>query len=922
MPFVLAPELFIAGLASAGFAGCLGWWLGRRGQQASPAAASINLPPPQNAVSTAVPAAASVTATNDEIQRLRQLLDASSDGTWEWRLDGNRWWFSDSMLALYGYRRDEFSFEGISFLDGVHPDDREPLMAQFKSRTGNRFVMEFRSRHKSGRYIWLLQRGEVIERNAEGRPTAIIGTATNIDAVKKAQRLIGSMAENLSSVVGDQFFERLVDVVASALDVRCCMVMDCTSDYLKLNYICMRVDGNTSSQRNIVLQKPLFGYTDAQNHLSVRIGKDIPAEDWSWLGFVPQFTAGMPLLNSSGERIGYLVLSHDQLLRNPAEVESVVKIFADRSASELVRVRNERELLKSRENYFAFVQSSQDAIWRVDLDPPLDIDMDVQDQALAILRCGIIGECNQAAARLWHRRGASAMVGMPLRELISEKELEEAPESLQRFVTCGYHDIDMNLHAPATLDTAERWLTMSRDGIVENGKLTRIWGVIRDITQLHQHLQKMQLQAEYDSLTGLPNRHRLFDIIKKSIDTERSKRFALLLMDLDRFKEINDTLGHHYGDEILKQIAPRIEQRLVGRQALVARLGGDEFAVMVPEIDAHKLGDLALMLVKVIREPYTVAGLQLTVGVSLGGVLYPHHGTDEVSLMRCADVAMYSAKKRSMGFMLYEPSIDGHSPERLALLSDLEYAIDNNQLALVYQPKVDLRDASCIGVEVLVRWQHPVRGMVSPGMFIPLAETTELIHPLTRWVLTTAIAQWRMWTNERLQLSIAVNISARNLLDDRLPQAIEDLLEKYDMEAEYLELEITESAFMSEPQRALTNIERIHAMGVSLSIDDFGTGYSSLSYLKRLPVNTLKIDLGFVRHMLDSEQDATIVRTIIHLAHDLGLKVVAEGVESKEIFEALAGQDCDLAQGYHICRPVMASDISEWLMRHARRHIA
>jgi EAL domain-containing protein (putative c-di-GMP-specific phosphodiesterase class I) len=209
--------------------------------------------------------------------------------------------------------------------------------------------------------------------------------------------------------------------------------------------------------------------------------------------------------------------------------------------------------------------------------------------------------------------------------------------------------------------------------------------------------------------------------------------------------------------------------------------------------------------------------------------------------------------------------------------------------------------------------------MVSPGVFIPLAETTELIHPLTHWVLSKSIAQWRNWTDSGLEISIAVNISARNLLDDRLPQTISDLLEQYDMGAEYLELELTESAFMSEPQRALTNIERIHAMGVSLSIDDFGTGYSSLSYLKRLPVDTLKIDLGFVRHMLESEQDATIVRTIIHLAHDLGLRVVAEGVESQEIFEALAKEDCDLAQGYHISRPVMAGDISDWLMRHARR---
>jgi len=894
MPLVSVSVLIVAGLVIACAAAFSGWILARR-KMLSLEIRRLDLPAAVQSAS--VPAASSAETSPSEIERLRQLLDVSTDGAWEWRPLDDRWWFSDSLLALYGYGREEFGFNGESFLEWVHEDDRTHLMAQFKNRQGSQFAMEFRGRCKSGNYLWLSQRGEVIERDAQGQPTVIIGTITNI-------------------------FERLVDLTAKALDVRCCMVMDCTPDHLKLNYVCLYLDGKVSAHRDVTLKMPLFAYTDAQNHLSVRVGKDIHADEWTWLGFAPQFTAGLPLLNSAGERIGYLVLCHDQLLRNPEEVESVTKIFAERASSELIRSRHEREILKSREHYFAFLQSSKDAIWRLDIDPPVDIEMDARDQAIAILRNGKIGECNEAAAQLFDLPSVTAMMGKSLTELVSERILDHIAEDLHGLVISGYHDADEGGHHPATNNSPDRWLTMSRHGIIEKGRLCSIWGVVRDITRLHQHLQKVQSQAEHDSLTGLPNRNHLFHTIKKSIETERSKRFALLLMDLDRFKEINDTLGHHYGDEILKQIAPRVEQKLADSNVMIARLGGDEFALMIPEIDAHKLGDLAQMLVKVIREPYTVAGLQLTVGVSMGGVLYPHHGADEATLVRCADIAMYAAKQRSMGFMLYEPSIDGHSPERLALLSDLEYAIDHDQLALVFQPKVDLRDASCIGVEVLLRWQHPVRGMVSPGMFIPLAETTELIHPLTRWVLTQAIAQWRAWTDEGLDISIAVNISARNLLDDRLPQTISDLLEQYDMEAEYLELEITESAFMSEPQRALTNIERIHAMGVSLSIDDFGTGYSSLSYLKRLPVNTLKIDLGFVRHMLDSEQDATIVRTIIHLAHDLGLKVVAEGVESQEIFEALASQDCDLAQGYHISRPVSASDISDWLMRHARRLVS
>jgi len=906
MPLTSALVLIVAGLVIACVAALLGWMLARRTPRAAP------VPTPASIDSTAV------SGERSESDRLRQLLNVSTDGSWEWYPQSKRWWFSDSLLALHGYQHDELDFDNESFLDLIHEDDRAHLLSQFNNKQGDQFSMEFRSRHKSGNYVWLLQRGEIIERNAEGRPTLILGTTTNIDPLKKAQRLIGDIAGRLSSVTGDEFFVRLVEVVASALDVRCCMVMDCTPDHLKLNYICMRVDDRVSMHRNVELQRPLFSSTDAQNHLSVRVGKDIQHDEWQWVGFVPQFTAGLPLLDATGERIGYLVLCNDRLLYSAGDVESVVRIFADRAASELMRSRHERELLDSRERYRAFVQTNLEAIWRLDIEPPVDCALDAHEQAVAITRYAVIGECNEAAAQVFVMPNMVAMTGKLLRDILNESSLDETLESLQRFVKQGYQDVQMGRHQPATATKPERWTTITMQGVVEDGKLCRIWGALRDNTELHRHLQKFQRQAEYDSLTGLPNRNLLFSTVTDAIDKRKLRRFALLLMDLDRFKEINDTLGHHYGDEILKQIAPRLEEKLLARKAVVARLGGDEFAVMIPEIDAHKLGDFAQELVKLIREPYTVAGLKLSVGVSMGGVIFPNHGGDASTLMRCADIAMYAAKQRSQGFMLYEPSIDDHSPERLALLSDLERAIDTGQLALVFQPKVDLRDASCIGVEVLVRWHHPERGMVSPGMFIPLAETTELIHPLTRWVLSSAIAQWRTWADLGIMISIAVNISARNLLDDRLPQEIETLLERYDMEAEYLELEITESAFMAEPQRALANIERIHAMGVELSIDDFGTGYSSLSYLKRLPVDTLKIDLGFVRHMLESDQDATIVKTIIHLAHDLGLKVVAEGVESQEIFEALANENCDLAQGYHISRPVAAADISSWLVRHAK----
>ncbi|HET6817695.1 MAG TPA: EAL domain-containing protein [Mycobacteriales bacterium] len=422
-------------------------------------------------------------------------------------------------------------------------------------------------------------------------------------------------------------------------------------------------------------------------------------------------------------------------------------------------------------------------------------------------------------------------------------------------------------------------------------------------------------QAVFDALTGLPNRARLQQ--RASVALAEAARtgstVALMLLDLDHFKEINDTLGHRVGDNLLRAVGERLAGA-VRETDVVARLGGDEFGVLTSSMTtADDAVVLAERLLNVLREPFFVDGVRLQSQASIGIAVSPDHGNDVDTLVQRADVALYTAKEERGCWSMYSPEADRYTPERLAMLGELRAGLETGQLVVFYQPKSDAETGVVVGVEALARWQHPTRGLLPPDEFIPLAENTGLIGDLTFEVLRQALAQVRTWHRKGMRLGVSVNLSVRQLTDMNLPRDVAALLADFHLPASVLTLEVTETTIMADPSRTLHVLRMLADIGIDLSIDDFGTGYSSLAYLRRLQADELKIDKSFVMGMSRNSNDAVIVRSTIELGHNLGLRMVAEGVEDAETWHLLRKLGCDVVQGYHLSRPLPPQQITEWL---------
>jgi diguanylate cyclase (GGDEF)-like protein len=439
--------------------------------------------------------------------------------------------------------------------------------------------------------------------------------------------------------------------------------------------------------------------------------------------------------------------------------------------------------------------------------------------------------------------------------------------------------------------------------------------LVQDVTEIERQRRELEHQALHDALTQLPNRSLLTDRLDQALrSAQRSRRpVSLALMDLDRFKEVNDTLGHQAGDIVLKEVVARLSA-CVREEDTLARLGGDEFALVLLDCNTRGALQVCEAIVSALQEPLRLQDQKIDLDISIGLVEFPRDGEDAETLLRRADVAMYHGKRSHDSICVFNPELDAYSRERLALMAELREALRTGKgLELHLQPQVRLEDGQVVAFEGLLRWHHPQRGMIAPGEFIPMAEQSPLISDLTRWVIDRALSGIARWRRLQPQLRVAVNLSARNLGDPGLVAFIVDRLGEHRLPADALVLEVTESAIMWDPQRARAILDSLHAMGVSISVDDFGTGYSSLAYLSQLPVSELKIDRSFVQGMLSNAGDLAIVHATVDLGHDLGLKVVAEGVEVTAELNALRSMGCDLIQGFLFGKPLSEAALEELL---------
>ena len=461
---------------------------------------------------------------------------------------------------------------------------------------------------------------------------------------------------------------------------------------------------------------------------------------------------------------------------------------------------------------------------------------------------------------------------------------------------------------------APAMVVLVRSGLLVVALMTStVWAVYKtaELALAHHH------EATHDLLTALPNRRSFFEQSQETVAVAQRKQqhFAVMHLDLDGFKGINDRLGHHVGDQVLRAVGDRL-LAAVRKNDLVARLGGDEFAVLLPSpTSPADAVDVAARLRDALTEPMSIDGVPLAIDGSIGISIFPDHGEDIDTLLSNADAAMYRAKEDRSGPQMFESVNERITPTRMKLIGEMSRAIAQNELFLEFQPKVDLRTDQIVGAEALVRWWHPTLGLLMPVSYIHTAEQTELMHPLTRWVMREALRQASEWHKDGVLLSVAVNVSARNLHDRSFADEVASLLAELGVDGAWLELEITENTVMTDPARSARALADLRKIGVQVSIDDFGTGYSSLANLRTLPIDWVKIDKSFVLTMLTNAQDASIVRSIIELADNLGLGTIAEGVESGEVLEELRQMGCQLAQGYYIGRPMNADEVSMTIKR-------
>ena len=861
-------------------------------------------------------------------------LLAGGVGLWEWPIGNDRMQLSSYLETLLGYPSGGFDSTKTTFLARLNPLDRprfELALAGAIDR-GAECDAEFRVFDVHGGVRYFVAKGRVM-RDSSGAAVRIVGTMQEIPATVVAERRMRQQQGALLALVSneradkvslDDRLARITQVAGTTLDVERTSVWLFTDDRSKL--VCRSLFRRSLGRQmagadldasmfpayiRALEQNRALDASDAQNDPRTREltqGYLVP------LGITSMLEATVRM--DTGELVGVVCHEHVGPIRQwVLDEKSFAASIADMVTSALTDDRRQRltaAVAHSEERHRTYVSISTEAILGAEFDPPVQTDLPLEQQADEVTARAVIVECNQALARMLGVSSADWLRGRAIAELLPEGV---ARRIAVEWVRANYCLSEQEFQITTT-DGRLRWVLGSNVGIIKNGAVTGLWSTWRDITGRKGALAKLEYQARHDPLTGLPNRVWLAEQLSARIAESEAngERLALLMMDLDHFKEINDGLGHHAGDQLLKLIGPRLKPLLDASLGEIARLGGDEFAVIIRRAgDEDAIHSTAAELVAALREPFLVGTLHLSIDASIGAGIFPVHGNDASTLLRCADVAMYEAKRKGLRAQIYSPALDHYSPRRLTLATALGEAIRIGQIKVHYQPIVSLRQRRVDGVEALARWQHPEYGMIHPDEFIPIAEMGDQIRDLTLYVVNESARQWAAWRNAGFCTTVSINLSARVLMDKSIATDVRRILQAHGVPGGNVQLEITESAMLTDPARAIETIADLNTIGICFAMDDFGSGFSALSSLRQLPLASLKIDRSFISQMPTSERDSSLVRSIIHLAHDLGLKVVAEGVEAADTLAMITRMGCDQAQGFVIAPPAEGSVILDWV---------
>jgi len=824
-------------------------------------------------------------------------------------LDGRFLEVNRALCQLLGSSEEQLLLTTVHAI--THPHDVEGFLAGIRELlTGetSRFQSEQRYLHADGHLGWALVSVSLL-RDSRRRPLHYVLGMDDISVSHRNERLRAvtfAVTRRLGEAVDEGVaYRRILQGLCEDLgwDVGQLWLRDGDEAVLRLRdswYVsspesveAARVNLEAEPLRGIDLPGRVLA--DRAPLWIVDIAKDLNlAQSAAIVGSGLHGAFGFPILNAAGAA-GVVNFYSREILQPDKRLLAMVADIGSQIGQFIERKRVDRALLESSKLIRGVLDNVADGIITTD-------------------EHGLIEFFNRAAQRLFGYALAEVQ-GQDAKILMAEPYRDDFVSHLRNYLRPGkaQASISGSRELWGQRKDASTFPMEFRASEMLLGGERRFVGILHDISEQRAQKDALEYQTLHDSLTGLPNRTLFNDRLRQGIAIAHRERkpLVLLIMDMDRFKEVNDTLGHHTGDLLLQQVALRLAATL--RQSdTVARLGGDEFAVLpAGGTDLHGGSQAAKKILHALEQPFVVDGRNIDVGASIGIALFPEHGEEADTLMRHADVAMYVAKRTKRGSAVYAPHHDEHTAAHLALIGELRHAVAHDELLLHYQPTIALASGRTIGVEALLRWRHPKHGLTLPDQFIPAAEETELIQPLARWVLNEGLGQLRRWADAGMDIDLSVNLSAWNLHDPDFPDLMSELLAIFGVEPARLKLEITESSIMA--HSAIETITRLSALGVGLSIDDFGTGYSSLAYLKRLPVNEIKIDKSFIIGMTEDSASASIVRPIIELGHNMGLQVVAEGVENRETWDRLVTLGCDLAQGNYMCPPIAAADLARWL---------